>query len=176
MAVFCGAFPVLPGKLDAMRAFADETTGAKLEGFEDAQARVGSTRETWSIQELPDGSAIVLVWVETRDVADVFADLAQDDSEWTRWFRSRVLDITGVDLTRSPGRCPRSDSRLERMTFVTFSAVADSERTLEADSRQICRTGDRRRSGRSSPSKSGTALVNGIDRSADQAQVDSCTR
>ena len=106
MAVFCGAFPVLPGKLDAMRAFADETTGAKLDGFEDAQGRVGSTRETWSIQELPDGSAIVLVWVETLDVADVFADLAQDDSEWTRWFRSRVLDITGVDLTEVPDGVP----------------------------------------------------------------------
>jgi hypothetical protein len=106
VAVFCGAFPILPGQLDAMRAFADETTGAKLQGFEDAQRRVGSSRETWSIQELPDGSAIVLVWVETRDVAGVFADLAADDSEWTRWFRSRVLDITGVDLTETPEGMP----------------------------------------------------------------------
>ena len=28
VAVFSGAFPVLPGKLDAMRAFAEETLGA----------------------------------------------------------------------------------------------------------------------------------------------------
>ena len=45
------------------------------------------------------GSAIVLVWVETENVAAVFADLAQDDSEWTAWFRGQVLEITGVDLT-----------------------------------------------------------------------------
>ena len=99
MAVFSGAFPVLPGKLDAMHTFAKETMGAQLSGFEEAQRRVGSIRETWSIQQLPDGSAIVLVWVETANVEAIFADLAQDDSEWTAWFRSQVLDITGVDLT-----------------------------------------------------------------------------
>ena len=106
MAVFSGAFPVLPGKLDAMRAFAKETLGAQVSGFEEAQRRVGSTRETWSVQELPDGSAIVLVWVETQDVGAIFADLAHDDSEWTRWFRGRVHEITGIDLTNPPEGLP----------------------------------------------------------------------
>ena len=27
-----------------------------------------------------------------------FAELATDDSEYTTWFRARVLDVTGVDL------------------------------------------------------------------------------
>ena len=106
MAVFSGAFPVLPGKVDAMRAFANETMGTQLSGFEEAQRRVGSTRETWSLQELPDGHAIVLVWVETEDVTAVFADLAQDDSEWTRWFRSQVQEFTGIDLTTPPELAP----------------------------------------------------------------------
>ncbi len=102
MAVFNGVFPVLPGKLDAIRAFAKETISAQLSGFEEAQRRVGSTRETWSIQEMPDGSAVVLVWVETQNVEGVFADLAHDHSDWTVWFRGKVLDITGVDLTEPP--------------------------------------------------------------------------
>jgi hypothetical protein len=99
VAVFSAAFPVLPGKIDAFRAFAQETMGARLSGFEEAQGRVGSTRETWSIQQLPDGSAIALIWVETADVEAIFADVAQDNSEWTIWFRGRVLETTGVDLT-----------------------------------------------------------------------------
>jgi hypothetical protein len=104
MAVFNGAFPVLAGKVDAIRAFAEETMGAQLSGFEEAQRRVDSTRETWSIQQLPDGSAIILVWVETQNVEAVFTDLAHDDSEWTVWFRGRVLEITGIDLTQpAPG-------------------------------------------------------------------------
>src|SRR5262249_41477536 len=59
-----------------------------------------------SIQQLPDGSAFVLVWVETQTVEVVFADLAQDDSEWSVWFRAGVQEITGVDLTEPAGAVP----------------------------------------------------------------------
>jgi hypothetical protein len=66
------------------------------------QNRGGVTRETWSIQELPDGSALVLVWFECPDVDKVFAEGAQDSSEFSIWFRGRVKEITGVDLTEQP--------------------------------------------------------------------------
>ena len=41
--------------------------------------------------------SLMLVWFE-GDVEKVFADLATNDSEYTTWFRARVLDVTGVDL------------------------------------------------------------------------------
>ena len=99
MAVFCGAFPILPGKVEAARALAKETMGSQRSGFDESQTRSEITRETWSIQETPDGNASVLVWFECPDPEKAFADLAQDSSDFAVWFRERVKDISGVDLT-----------------------------------------------------------------------------
>jgi hypothetical protein len=41
MAVFNGVFPILPGKLEAERAFAEETMGARRADFEEFQKRRG---------------------------------------------------------------------------------------------------------------------------------------
>ena len=57
MVIFNGAFPVLPGKLDAPRSYAKETIGPQRSGFEEWQKRGGATRETWSLQENPDGTS-----------------------------------------------------------------------------------------------------------------------
>jgi|ERR1017187_4886200 hypothetical protein len=96
MGVFNGVFPIKAGKEDEARAFAAETFGARRPDFEAHLERDGVTRETWSLQETPMGS-LMLVWFE-GDVEKAFANLATDDSEFTTWFRARVLDLTGVDL------------------------------------------------------------------------------
>jgi hypothetical protein len=49
MAVFMGAFPVLPGKEDEPRKFAEETLGRREE-LEASQRRHNVTREEWSLQ------------------------------------------------------------------------------------------------------------------------------
>jgi hypothetical protein len=102
MGVFNGAFPVLPGKVDAARAFAKETMGARRAGYDESQKRGGITRETWSIQETPDGNAFVLVWFESDDPEKSFLELAQDTSDFAVWFRAQVMDITGVDVSEPP--------------------------------------------------------------------------
>jgi hypothetical protein len=99
MAVFNGAFPVMPGKLDTARAFAKETMGSRRSGYDESQKRGGITRETWSLQENPDGSALVIVWFESPDPEKAFMELAQDSSEFAVWFRERVKEVSGVDLT-----------------------------------------------------------------------------
>jgi hypothetical protein len=104
MAVFNGVFPIQAGKEEDARAFAAETFGARRPDFEAHLERVGVTRETWSLQETPMGS-LMLVWFE-GDVEKAFADLATDDSEYMTWFRARVLGVTGVDLT-APADGPR---------------------------------------------------------------------
>jgi hypothetical protein len=98
MAVFNGAFPVMPGKADTARAFAKETMGPRRSGYDESQKRGGITRETWSLQETPDGSAFVLVWFESPDPEQSFAELAQDSSDFAVWFRERVKEVSGVDL------------------------------------------------------------------------------
>ena len=104
MGVFNGMFPIQAGKEEDARAFAAETMGARRAGFEAHHARAGNTRETWALQETPMGS-FILVWFE-GDVEKAFADLATNDSDYMRWFRGRVLDVTGVDLSAPPDGPP----------------------------------------------------------------------
>jgi hypothetical protein len=97
MAIFMGAFPVLPGKEDEPRKFAQETSD-RGEEFDASQRRLGITTEEWWLQQAATGS-MVLVRFESPDVAAAFADLGQSNEEFDVWFKERVLDITGVDLS-----------------------------------------------------------------------------
>lgn len=106
MASFNAAFPILAGKVDAVRAFANEAMGERRSAFEEFQARAGATRETWSIQELPDGSALLLVWFESADPDKAFVELAQDSSDFAVWFRERVQEVNGIDLTEPAQGAP----------------------------------------------------------------------
>jgi hypothetical protein len=96
VAIFNGAFPVLPGKEDAVRAFAKEVAGPRLDQFKAQQAKADVTEELWTLQQTPMGS-LVLVYFE-GDVEKAFADIGSDDNEFATWFRAQVLDTTGVDL------------------------------------------------------------------------------
>lgn len=96
MAVFLGAFPVLPGKEDEPRKFAQETL-ERREEFEASQRRLSVTKEEWALQKTPMGS-MVIVRFEAPDIAAVFAGLAESNDLYDVWFRERVLEITGVDL------------------------------------------------------------------------------
>ena len=98
MAVFNGAFPILPGKEDAARAFAAATVGERRSGFEETQNHASVTRETWTMQQTPMG-AFMLVWFE-GDVEAAFTDLATSDSDFTVWMRAQILDCTGVDMAQ----------------------------------------------------------------------------
>jgi hypothetical protein len=66
-------FPILAGKLEAERAFAEETMGARRADFEEFQKRRGVTRETWSVQQTPDGNAFVVIWFESPDSEQAIA-------------------------------------------------------------------------------------------------------
>jgi hypothetical protein len=102
--VFNGLFPIQAGKEEDARAFAAETMGARRAEFDAHHARAGNTRETWALQETPVGS-FLLVWFE-GDVNKAFGDLATNDSDFMTWFRGRVLDVTGVDLSAPPDGPP----------------------------------------------------------------------
>jgi hypothetical protein len=97
MATFIGAFPVLAGKEDEVRKLAQETLG-RMEEYNASQKRVGTTKEEWALQETPMGS-LVLVHFEARDPEAAFATLAQSTDDFDVWFKSRVLEISGVDLS-----------------------------------------------------------------------------
>ena|ERR1700722_2345945 len=105
MAVFNGAFPILPGKEQAGRDFAAVCVGERRREFEAQLAKDGITRETWALQETPMGS-FMLVWFEAPDIEKAFTRLATSDDEFTVWFRHQVKDLTGVDLAAPPESPP----------------------------------------------------------------------
>ncbi|MCU1346657.1 MAG: hypothetical protein JWL70_2923 [Acidimicrobiia bacterium] len=103
MGLFNGVYPIKPGKEDDARAFAAEVVGARRPDFEAHMERDGITRETWTLQETPMGS-FMLVWFD-GDVETAFTWLATDTSDYALWFRAQVLDVTGVDMA-TPGGPP----------------------------------------------------------------------
>ncbi len=96
MAVFLGAFPVLPGKEDEPRKFAAQTL-ERREEFDASQRRLAITTEEWALQQTPMGS-MVIVRFEGPDIEAVFAGLGQSNDPFDVWFKGRVLEICGVDL------------------------------------------------------------------------------
>ena len=105
MGIFNGVFPILEGKEQAAREFAAETIGARKADFDKLQARSNVTRETWTMQQTPMGT-FMLLWFE-GDVESVFSDIATDSSEFATWLRAQVTDVSGVDLSvPMPGPLP----------------------------------------------------------------------
>ncbi len=104
MAVFLGAFPVLPGKADDVRKFAQETLGRGDE-LAASQKKSGITREEWSLQDTPMG-ALVLVRFEGDDIEKSFGRLAESTDPFDVWFKERVKELTGVDLGAPPDEAP----------------------------------------------------------------------
>jgi hypothetical protein len=100
MAVFLGAFPVLPGKADDARKFAQDTL-ARRDEYSASQKKSGVTKEEWSLQETPMG-ALVIVRFECTDVDQAFARLAESTDDFDVWFRERVTEVSAVDLAAPP--------------------------------------------------------------------------
>jgi hypothetical protein len=104
MAVFMGAFPVLPGNEEEARKFAEETH-SRTDEFAASQQRLGITKEQWVLQQSPEGS-MVIVHFESDDVEGAFASMAQSDDSFDVWFKNRAKEITGVDLNEPPPELP----------------------------------------------------------------------
>jgi hypothetical protein len=105
MAVFNGVFPILPGKEQEGKDLAAACVGERRKGFEAQLARSEISRETWSLQETPMGS-FMLVWFESPDIEKTFTELATSSDEFTVWFRDQVKAVTGVDLSAPPESPP----------------------------------------------------------------------
>jgi hypothetical protein len=97
MAVFNAAFPILPGKEEAARAFATAVLSERRAAFEESQSRASTTRETWTMQQTPMGS-FMLVWFDSADIEGAFADLATSNDEFNVWMRAQIQECTGLDM------------------------------------------------------------------------------
>jgi steroid delta-isomerase-like uncharacterized protein len=97
------AAPILPGKLEAWRRFAQEVEGSRDEEHAESRRRLGMTRERSWLQQTPGGD-LALISFDAADPGRAFAGLATSNAPFDRWFREKVLELHGLDLTApAPG-------------------------------------------------------------------------
>jgi len=96
---FSVAFPVLPGKEQAGRKFAETCAGPRRNECVEYLKRVGITKETWHLQSTPMGS-FVLVYIEAADPAKSFQILAESKHPFDVWFKDQVMQVSGQDLNK----------------------------------------------------------------------------
>lgn len=111
MAAYNFAFPVLPGKEDEARQFAEEAVGKHAELYRSLMKASGTTRVTWTLQQTPNGS-FILVWFEAEEPQKIFEVLATRTGEDADWMRGRIQEVGGTDM-RQPMPGPQPELIME---------------------------------------------------------------
>ena len=95
-------FPLLPGRRLALEQFVRELVEKHQEAHDHSHRTVLS--ESWFLQPTPQGD-IVIVYLESPDPTEVFAELAVSKDPFEVWFREQVFALSGMDLTLLPPFC-----------------------------------------------------------------------
>ncbi len=99
MAMTTVVFPVLSGKAEEGRRFAQEVMGPRRAEAEQSFRRMGVTREAWFFQSTPAGD-LIIVWMEAEDPLAAFAQWARSDDPFDRWFKETAGAISGLDFNQ----------------------------------------------------------------------------
>ena len=106
MAMVVRAFPVLPGKEQAAREFAGTLGSARRSEASAFFARYGVTRESWHLQQTPQGAFIIVVTelgaspgLQVHVQAQAYASAQH---AFDRWFKDSVRELCGVNPDEQP--------------------------------------------------------------------------
>jgi hypothetical protein len=114
MKSFSAAFPILLGKDQACKEFAETCMGPRRNECLDSLKRMGIPKETWHLQKTPMGSFIV-VHFGYEDLAKAFQVLAESGHPFDLWVRQHILQITGYNYSK-PAREPPPEEILNMST------------------------------------------------------------
>jgi hypothetical protein len=95
------ALPILAGKTEAARHFAEECLGPRRAEFDDMMHRSGLTEESYWLQREPQRGDLMIVYGR-EDLAAFMAITANPQTAFDRWYRDQLTTIFGED--------PNSDS------------------------------------------------------------------
>ena len=98
VSAFCGAFPILPGKVDALCRLAEELNDARAGEWAASRLRVGVTCGEWFLQRLHELD-LLIVWFEAENPEAVFVALANSGEAFDVWLRQAATEVIGVDLS-----------------------------------------------------------------------------
>lgn len=91
------AIPIIKGKEDEWRKFADELNGRFNEDFMESRRQL-NVHERVYYQKTPMGD-LVIVTLEGDNPEQSFAKFGKGNDDFTRWFVQKVKEIHGFDLT-----------------------------------------------------------------------------
>ncbi|MDA4126863.1 MAG: hypothetical protein OK452_06650 [Thaumarchaeota archaeon] len=101
MPIYCGAFPVLSGKRDALMQFMKDITGPMRKDFERSQKHLGVKKLSWFLQTSVEADWL-LMYFEANEVARVFGDLAVSKDPFEVLMRNTMREFTGMDFSIPP--------------------------------------------------------------------------
>jgi hypothetical protein len=93
------AVPIPPGKTEALQQHIAEA--AKRDDLDETFRGFGISRETWHLQETPQGDLLVLVF-EAEDPLGMLEQFAKSEKELPTWQRQCLKEILGIDLSDPP--------------------------------------------------------------------------
>ncbi len=99
------AFPILPGKEEAGRRFADEVSNQRGAEMDRSLRGLGAVREDWYLQTGPQG-AMILVAIEAEDVLKLFQEWAVSNDPFDCWFKQQAQQISGIDFNQPLSALP----------------------------------------------------------------------
>jgi hypothetical protein len=91
--------PIAAGKVEAWRRFCQELSGSRRQLYEASRRRLGVTRERLALVESPFGSTAVTS-LEADDLGRALAEMIGSDRPFEAWYRERLQELHGVNLTR----------------------------------------------------------------------------
>ncbi len=101
------AVPILPGKEEDYRRWFQEIEGPRREEYLRSRQRLGVTREVIWNQATPQGT-LAVVYLEADDIDRMFEGTASSDDPFDQWFREKVQEVHGIDLSQpQPGGPPQ---------------------------------------------------------------------
>jgi hypothetical protein len=95
------ALPILPGKTKAARAFLHELGGPRKQELAACGRSVGITKETWAIQQGPQGDLFV-VYMAGENLTKAFQQFAASQDAFDAWQKRQIKETTGADLDTPP--------------------------------------------------------------------------
>lgn len=100
--------PIIAGKADECRTWADQVMGARRDEHTQSRKRTGVTRETCWVQSIPGGREMLIVLFEADDVVQANADLARSQELYDVWFKQAVQSFTGINFSQPARAMPET--------------------------------------------------------------------
>ena len=123
--------PILPDKVDAWKAFTEESEARKDEHAR-SRRRAGITREVAALVETPQGS-FTSVFLEADDVSRALKIMLESDDPYDIWFFEKTQELHG--MTRDDFETPLPTKVYFDYREETVSRPAESAKGVPSGSR-----------------------------------------